>query len=178
MALPTATAFADDDAVPVTCTLALAITVAGNEEWNGNKLKVSGQQLAGELMGEDCPLAGPILVTQDAKVKFDVSGGFEGKIKGSFILPALGYEPVGKIKARVTGQVDGFGNVVSETIVGKWDLEGYDIEGKGKFHITLIPVIIGGQPTLAGVSFDGLTGEVELEDDEEGDEDGDDGDDD
>ncbi|MCZ6536217.1 MAG: hypothetical protein O6914_09665, partial [Chloroflexi bacterium] len=63
-----------------------------------------------------------------------------------------------------------------ETVIGGWRITGGDddLEGRGRFNVTLNPAVVEGQQTLAGGgSFSGFI-EVDEEDYEEDDEEDDD----
>ena len=136
----------------LTCGLELYVTVPGVEQWDGNKLTVTGQQLQGGLVCNLPEFSGAISITQDATVKVHRLGGFNGKVSGTF---GTDSGLAGEIKGRVFGRMNESG-VVSETVIGQWNAPGV---GKGVFAIRLKPVVTPYGETLGGQGL--LTGKVE-----------------
>ena len=214
--VPVATASADSEQA-VSCSLAILGVNPGADKVRGSRVKNSGQVLLGGLDCDNDDLDGAVTVLPHSRVRLKGPilffpgptpvRSFSGRLRADAILEAAGGDVGIEIRAHVTGfmvvdlatgrpLVDASGNVtiVTETLVGEWELEDDDVEGDGTFSITLAPDIVrtfplsgsaidgdpfteGVQtiPTLAGVSND-FTGEIE-EDDQKGDDgDGDDSD--
>ena len=186
MALPTATAFAHSGD-PVSCSLFLYVAVQGDDtvkvKKNHIKIKNSGQVAEGWV---DCgettfdafgvpipdliphPLDGYVTTDHGSKVKLDpVTDEFSGKLKGTLTLMTL-MDPenplTGKIKAKVSGSglsaaMLGAPAGLIETIRGKWDLSGEDIEAEGRLRMRLAfdpsaGTLVGGGSLMGEVKTD------------------------
>ena len=196
LTVPITTAFADDD-VPVNCTLAPFAMETGTdtlkERDNHTRVKNKGASISITVdCGLDGALSGIMVTDHGSRVKVNkeiltipglppefselFGARFAGKLKGDFVLYSPIWEVIGtgELKARVEGvmlvSADGRpvvigGNVVTlnETIDGEWEFEGESVdEGEGDFNLELDFTDL--------VPFGGfLTGEVELDDDDDDD---------
>ena len=175
MPIATAVAHGDDDQTSINCQIGLAITVAGDvDDSNFPIVTVKNQVLQGTLTG--CPLAGDIQITQNSVNFFSLTTErFVGRVDGTFVIYTDDGDVVtGEItRAWVFGPFGFIGPdlfIPTETVIGGWRITGGDddLEGRGRFNITLDFAVVEGQPTLAGGgSFTGAIEEDNEEDDDE-----------
>ena len=159
MAMPVTSAFADDD-VPVSCELSLQVIDPGTDvviyRWVINSGQVASGTLDCGVIGIlDHPLDGVFTTFHGSIIEFDKStGGFSGRLKGSFTLEPFTSDEVhhGELRARVNGVLivaagspvlNVLGNVITigETVSGKWTI-GSNVEGPGKFSLDLSPILL------------------------------------